>query len=164
MYHLQKKQGSKWLFSVCHFTTRLKSNEATESLRISTFFFSREYFDNHNSLVSYSSDTESDTEFHFPGCQIAYYLYRSLTHMSANSLTPNHENIWGQGKLDGRAEETVELNCLFSYCTPAENRWVFCVSYNHFPMLIFKLYFLKWGYLGIALAGQCFVASSPCCL
>lgn len=77
--------------------------------------------------MSHSADTESDTEFHFPECQIAYYLYRSLTHMSANSLTPNHGNIWRHGKLDGRAEDTVELNCLSKYIhcsswTPAQNR------------------------------------------
>lgn len=120
-----KEWGNKWLFLFCYFTGSLKSKEGTDILS-STFFFSREYFENHNSPVSYSSDTESDNEFHFPGCQIAYYLYRSLTHMSANSLTPN---VWRHSKLDGRPEDTTELNCLRKYifcrCTPPQNQWGF---------------------------------------
>lgn len=120
-----KEWGNKWLFLFCYFTGSLKSKEGTDILS-STFFFSREYFENHNSPVSYSSDTESDSEFHFPGCQIAYYLYRSLTHMSANSLTPN---VWRHSKLDGRPEDTTELNCLRKYifcrCTPPQNQWGF---------------------------------------
>jgi len=95
-------------------------------LRTNTFFHSKEYFDNHSSLVSSHSDTEPVTEFHFPGCQILYYLYRSLTRMSVNSLTTNHENTWRQRKLDGRPEDTAELSCLSRYIhcscyTPAQN-------------------------------------------
>lgn len=115
------------------------------------FFLSREYFDNHNSPVSYNSDTESDTDFHFPGCQIAYYLHRSLTHMSANSQTPNHKNIWRQGKLDGRAENTVELNCLTKYihcscCTPAQNWWgFFSMSVTIISQCLFLSFTFRYG-------------------
>lgn len=103
------------------------------------------------SYSSDSSDTESDTVFHLPGCQIAYYLYRSLTCMSANSLTPNEENIWRQGKLDGRAEDTVELNCLSKYihcscCTPAQNwRGFFSMSVTIISQCLFLSFTFRYG-------------------
>lgn len=69
--------------------------------------------------------------------------------MSANSLTPNHENIWRHGKLDGRAKNTVEL-CLSKHiycscCTPAQNQWGFsCLLVTSISQCLFLSFTLRY--------------------
>lgn len=82
MNHLQKNEEVSDFFSSDYLLLASSPTRLLKFWEQACFFLSRGNFDNHNSPVLYSTDTELDTEFHFPSCQIACYLYRSLTHVS----------------------------------------------------------------------------------